>query len=100
MAFCALIFAAACYLLAFGGLIFCCAPTPRRTFWHAEKFFYGVLPICVSVATFVFTLRIWGRTYVRRRNAWLVGFLVAIVAVVLDVRLFLKYRGTRDDGIK
>jgi len=101
MAFCAFMFAVACYLLAFGGAIFCCAPTHSRgSFWQAEKFFYGLLPMCASVSTFAFTFRLWARAYTRRRNAWLVGGVVAVFAVALDFTLFLKFRGRQDQGIK
>jgi len=101
MVFCAFMFAAACYLLAFAGAVFCCAPDhPGGSFWQPEKFFYGLLPVCASVVTFSFTFRLWVRAYIRRRNAWLVGCVVAILAVALDSTLFLKYRGRHDEGIK
>ena len=101
MAFCVLMFAVACYWLAFGVAIFCCAPvSPRGGFWRPERLFYGLLPMCASIAIFLFVFRLWARAYVRRRNAWLVGWAVAISAVFLDFTLFLKYRGRGDEQIK
>ena len=101
MASCTLMFAVAYYLMAFGGLISCCAPVrPGANFWQPEKFFYGLLPIGVSVVMFVLAVRAWARAFARRRNAWLVGCVVAILAVILDLTLFSKYRGRQDEGIK
>ena len=101
MAFCAFVFTAACYLLGFGVAIFCCAPAqPGGSSWLSEKFYYGLIPICTSLAIFAFTVRLWVRAYIRRRNAWLAACVVAIFAVVLDLALFLKYRGRQDEGIK
>jgi hypothetical protein len=107
MAACGFMFAAACYvraacyLLAFGGVIFCCAPgLLGASFWQPEKFFYGLLPMCASIKTLAFTFRLWTRAHSRRQNAWLIGCVVAIFAVVLDLTLFLKYRGRQDDKLK
>jgi hypothetical protein len=101
MAFCAFMFAALCYLLAFGGAVFCCAPArPGKGFWQPEKFFYGLLPMFASIEAFAFTFQLWARAFIRQRNAWLVWGVVAIFAVVLDFSLFLKYRGRQDERIK
>jgi hypothetical protein len=101
MAFCAFMFAALCYLLAFGGAVFCCAPArPGKGFWQPEKFFYGLLPMFASIVAFAFTFQLWARAFIRQRNAWLVWGVVAIFAVVLDFSLFLKYRGRQDERIK
>src|SRR5260370_1786647 len=94
-------FAAGSCLMGFGGVVFCCAPAPAGGgFWRTEKFFYGLLPMLASVVALAFTFRLWARAYIRRRNAWMVGCVVAIFAVFLDSTLFLKYRGREDERIK
>jgi len=99
--FCAFLFAVACYLLAFGAAVFCGAPTQAgESFWRPEKFFYGLLPIFASVITFVLMFRLWVRAFTRRRNAWLIGCVVAMFAVVLDFTVFWKYRGRQDERIR
>jgi len=101
MAFCTLMFSAICYVFTFGGAILCCAPpSPNRGFWGPEKVFYGLLPMCVSAMALAYTIRLWSRAYIRRRNAWLAGCIVAVFAAALDVALFLSYHGRQDDGIK
>ena len=96
---CALIFAAGCYVLAFGGAILCCAPgRPEAAFWQTEAVVYGLLPLGAGIAVSGFALRLLARTFVRRRNAWLAGCAVAIFAVAGDLALFLKFRGKQQDA--
>jgi hypothetical protein len=98
MLLCALMFCAAFGVFAFGGLTFCCAPPIRGG--GSEKFSYGVLPMCVSGVALAYTLRLWARSFVRRRNAWLVGSIVAIFAVVADLALVQIYHRGQDSDIK
>src|SRR5882724_8644064 len=100
-AFCAVMFSASFYLLAFGGAVLCCVPVyPGRGFWQTEKFFYGLLPMCTSVVLLVFTARFLARIFIRRRNAWLAGCILAGLSVAVDLTLFMKHRGTQDDQIR
>jgi hypothetical protein len=93
--------AAALYLLAFGAAVLCGIPTrPGQGFWKAEKFFYGVLPLCATPAVLAVTFRRWARMYARRRNAWLAACAVAIFAVALDSIVFLKFHGRQDERIR
>ena len=99
--FCAVMLSVGFYLLAFGWAVSCCAPIrPGGSFWQMEKFFYGLLPLCAGVVVLAFCSRFWARTFTRRRNAWLAGCILAGFAMVLDITLFLKYRGRQDDGIR
>jgi hypothetical protein len=101
MVFCAFMFGAVGYVFAFGGLVFCCAPPGAGgRFWGPEKFFYGVLPMCVSAVALAYTARLWARAYIRRRNAWLAGCIIAIFAVAADLALFQSQRDSQDDKIK
>ena len=101
IAFCAVMFSAAFFLLAFGGAVFCCAPIhPGGSFWLMEKFFYGLLPLCIGVVALAFCSRFLARIFIRRRNAWLAGCILAGFTMALDLTLFLKYRGRQDDGIR
>lgn len=101
MVFCAFMFGAVCYVSAFGGLVFCCAPLgPAGRFWGPEKFFYGVLPMCVGAVALAHIVRLWARAYIRRRNAWLAGCIIAIFVVAADVALFQAYRDRQDDEIR
>ncbi len=98
-AFYGLLIAIAFYLLAFGGAIFCCAPNYSRTgFWHAEKFWYGILPVIAGLALLVRGFRALGRTLVRRRIVWLAACLLCLFAVVADVIVFRHYRETMSDA--
>jgi hypothetical protein len=53
-----------------------------------------------SIVIVVVAFRVWARAFTRRRNAWLVGCVAAIFAVVLDFTLFLNYHRRYDEGIK
>jgi hypothetical protein len=101
VALCVVMFSAGFYLLAFGGAVFCCAPIhPGGGFWQMEKFSYGLLPLCASLVALTFTSRFLARTFIRRRNAWLAGCILAGFAMAQDLTLFLKYRGRQDDDIR
>ena len=65
-----------------------------------EKFFYGLLPLCVGVVGLTYCSRYWASIFIRRRNAWLAGCILAGFAITLDLTLFWKYRGRQDDGIR
>ncbi len=64
-----------------------------------EKFFYGLLPLCIGVVALTFCSRFLARIFIRRRNAWLAWCILAGLTMALDLTLFLKYRGRQDDGI-
>jgi hypothetical protein len=101
IAFCSFAFAATCYLLAFGGVVFFGAPTrPRQGFWRPEKLFYGMLPVFASFLIFGVISRLWARIFTRRRNAWLAGCVVAILAVALDAIAFMRFDGRQDERIQ
>ncbi len=93
-------FAVACYLVAFGTAVLCCVPLHRSGgFWRAEKFFYGLLPICAALVIFLFAFRRWRRAFSQRLTAWLVGFAAVILIVFLDVIAFQLLRPESDAGI-
>jgi len=89
------------YLLAFGGVVFCCVSShPDGSHWQPERLFYGLLPMGASAVTFAFAFRLLVRSYLRRRNAWLVGCVVVAFVAVLDFTVFLNYRKRQDEQIK
>jgi len=99
--FCAILVAGSFYLMAFGGALLCCAPIyPGGRPWQTEKFFYGLLPLFVSVVTLAIAFRLSRRAYVLRRNRWLGWCFVAVFAIALDCTLFLKYSGRQDERIR
>jgi len=90
----------ALYVFVFGTVITCCAHThPGMRFWRPERIFYGLLPIALSIAVFVWTAKIWKRTYSRRRNAWLMGCFLAVVALFADLAVYWKQHRRYDEGI-
>jgi len=81
IAICPFVFAVIFCLLAFGIAVVCYAPDhPGESPWQLEKSFQGLLPICASIGCFAITLRLWARAFARRRNAWLAGCVVLVLA--------------------
>ena len=96
-----LVFAASCYLLAFGSAILCCSPRyPGQGIWQYQRFFYGLLPLFCGAIAFRGAWRHLARALVSRRALWVVGCMLTLVAGVIDLALFVKLRGDPDDGIK
>src|SRR5262249_19609239 len=88
-------------VFAFGGAIFCCSRRGANgVFLAPEKIFYGLLPMFVSAIALGYTIRLWSRVFLRRRNTWLVGCIVAALAAAADLALFLSDRHSQDDRIK
>jgi hypothetical protein len=93
--------AAALYLAAFGVAVLSGTATrPVQGFWKSGKFFYGALPVGVTLAILTVTSRWGGRLFARRRNAWLAACAVAILAVPLDAIVLLSFRGRQDGKIQ
>lgn len=96
------LFALSLAVMAFGGVIFCCTlDHPVKGFWAPERIFYGLLPLCASVAMLVMAWRFWSRAFLRRRNAWLVGIPAVLLAATMDLSLFgiARLKRETDAGI-
>jgi len=92
MALAALTFAISCYLFAFGGVAFFVA----ESIWQPTEFFWWVVPVSASIVLVAVAIRLWRHAFVRRRNAWLLGCLVAVLLVTMDFLLFFMYRVRRE----
>jgi hypothetical protein len=98
--FCIAVLATAFYVLAFGTAILCCAPSrPSGHYWRTERFVWGLVPVFVATVVVVQTYRLSARAYVRRRNAWLAGCLIALVVIAADLTMYLKLHGRQDEAI-
>lgn len=97
------LFATALWIVAFGGLIFCCSV--RRSgsgFWEFDKVFYGLGPVVLGTWLINLVARRWLHGFGNRRNGWIALCLVAMLICVFDLALFVMYRSYRnqyDDNI-
>lgn len=97
----ALLVAGGCFLLAFGSAIFCCSPLESGAgFWRLERITYGLLPIAIALTVVRVAMKLCERAYVRRRNVWLVSSGLIVLAVIVDLALFVEYRRTAYEQIE
>jgi len=97
----ALAFAAGCYFLAFGSAILCCVSGHRgENFWQTEKFFYGLMPMAVSAVVLAVAARRWAHSFSSRRNAWLLGSVVALFVVLGEISLSDGYASNPKSSLR
>ncbi|MGC4054127.1 MAG: hypothetical protein QM757_34005 [Paludibaculum sp.] len=60
---------------------------------------WGLVPLLAGVVAVTQTYRIWTRAFIRRRNAWLAGCLIAQIVIAADLMLYLKFHGRQDEAI-
>ena len=95
---CALVVGFSIYLLVLAALVIRHHAT-REAFWNWEKLLWGVVPACLSLFLFLVAARGWGRSFVKRWHAWVVGCLMIPLVLIADASLYIWHRNRAENDL-